>query len=245
MHRVMFSIGSFQIYSYGVFIAVAFLICIYLIKKECDRIGVSFDKFFDCLIWIFIAGIVGGRALYVLIHMGEYSGHPLEAFMVREGGMAFHGSLISGAIVGIIVCRKMGISFRGGADILAPYIALGHSIGRIGCFFNGCCYGKPAAVPFGVVFPGELTPRIPVQIYSSLFLLSVFVFLLFRRDKTTFKGQLFLEYLLCFSLGRFFLDFFRGDNPAVFSVLTLGQLISIGIFLLSVALIAIGKKKHG
>ncbi len=235
MHRVLIEIGPVTIYSYGFFLAIAFLTCIFLIRRDTERFGMPFDKILDCLVWILIIGIVGGRLLYVLINWQYYIQYPLRVLALRDGGMAFHGSLVLAVAAGVLLSRFKGLPFWRTSDFLAPYIPLGHAIGRIGCFFNGCCYGKIIETGPGVTFPGELHMRIPVQLYSSLFLLLLYFFLSFLRGKKTFDGSVFCAYVIIYSVFRFFIEFFRGDTPPVLPGMTLAQVISGVMFLLGLA----------
>jgi len=235
MHRILIEIGPVTIYSYGFFLAVAFLICIFLIRRDAERFGLAFDKILDCLIWILISGIVGGRLLYVLINWQYYVQYPLRILALRDGGMAFHGSLVLAVVAGVFISRFKGLPFWRTSDFLAPYIPLGHAIGRIGCFFNGCCYGKVIEDGPGVTFPGELHMRIPVQLYSSLFLLLLYFLLSFLRGKKFFDGFIFCAYVIIYSIFRFFIEFFRGDTPPVLFGMTLPQIISAGMFMLGMA----------
>lgn len=256
MHRVLIQIGPVTIYSYGFFIAAAFLACVLLIRRDArkfqeftERRAVPFDKLLDALVWALIGGIIGGRLLFVLINWQYYLEHPLRIFVLREGGMAFQGSLIAAILAGGLTCRLRGISFRKASDLVAPYIALGQAIGRIGCFFNGCCYGRIIGKGLGVIFPGEPYMRIPVQIYSSLCLVFLYLFLVFLRDKAFLQkkhacGSVFCMYLILYSAFRFFIDFLRGDNPQVFSIFTLAQLISVGIFLAGIIMLRVLQIKN-
>ena len=153
--------------------------------------------------------------------------------MLNEGGLAVQGGILSGIFSCWAVCRFKKISFLKTLDLLAPYVALGQSIGRIGCFFNGCCYGKVTQNVFGVIFPGQTLTRIPIQIYSSLGLVLIFTFLIHLRDKKKYDGFIFFMYCGIYSLFRFFMDYFRGDDLFSFYQLTLSQLISAGIAALS------------
>jgi len=201
------------------------------------------EKIFDCVIAIIIGGLIGGRLLFVVINWEYYRYNLTRIFVLNEGGLAFQGALAAAFIVGIIAARIKGISFWKGADLFAPYIALGQSIGRIGCFLNGCCYGLVTNDFFGVTFPGEAFMRIPVQIYSSVCLFFVALFLIFIRKKCSFKGCLFCMYLIMYSIFRFFIDFLRIDTPPVFLGLHLAQLISIGTLVFGIALLLILRKR--
>jgi len=244
MHRVLFQIGGFSIYSYGVCITLALLICTALIRREAIRSNIRFDEVLDCLFWVIIGGLVGGRLLYVLINLKDYTGDPVRILAFRDGGMAVHGSVFLGAVSGYIAARVRKISFSKTADLIAPYIPLGQAIGRVGCFLNGCCYGKPASCGFYVIFEGDIVPRIPVQAISSVCLCLIFLMLLELKKKNFFDGAIILLYLMSYSLFRFGIEYFRGDNPCIAGGMTLAQVISIVIFAVSFAVfVAVHIKK--
>ncbi len=231
MYRIMFEIGPLGVYSYGLAVAAGFLLASILILRDCEKFGLSAGSVFDCLIAILIGGIIGGRLLFVVINWKDYAFHPLKIFMLNEGGMAFHGALLGGVLCGGITAFIKKLSFWKTADLVAPYIALGQSIGRIGCFLNGCCYGKAIIGGTGVVFPGETVMRVPTQIYSSVFLLLLYVVLIELRGKRLFDGFTFSMYMILYSVFRFFIELLRGDNPVIFYGMTLAQIISIGMFI--------------
>ncbi len=236
MHRILFSIGPVTVYSYGFFVALGFLIPAIFLLKAAKRENIDKNDIFDILFALLIGGVAGGRILFVIINWKDYAGSPLRAFLINEGGLAFQGALVSAffCMAAVVAFKKM--EFWKTIDLFAPYAALGHAIGRIGCFFNGCCYGAATKLPIGVTFPGDVVKRIPTQIISSALLMLLFVFLLMIRKNKPFQGYVFSIYLMLYSVQRFFIDFLRDDNPGVIFGLTLGQLISVGLFLAGVGL---------
>lgn len=236
MHRIMFEIGPFTMYSYGVFVAAGFLLGSILIVREASRSELSRDDVFDCLIAVLIGGLIGGRGLFVILNWGYYSQHPLRIFILPEGGLAIQGAIVAAVLSGAIAARIRRISFWKTADIMVPYVALGQSIGRIGCFFNGCCFGKPVTSLPGVVFPGETVARVPVQLYSSLGLLAIFMVLSAMKRRKPFDGYLFVMYLIMYSGLRWFMDVFRGDELFRVFGMTLSQGISIASILAGAAI---------
>ncbi|MGB2600143.1 MAG: prolipoprotein diacylglyceryl transferase [Candidatus Omnitrophota bacterium] len=231
MHRILFEIGPFTVYSYGLTVAAGFLLSSVMVLYDSEKFGLSKDSVFDCLIAILAGGIIGGRLLFVAINWQEYAQHPVRIFMLTEGGMAFHGSLAGAVICGGAVARIKKLPFWKTADLVAPYIALGQAVGRIGCLLNGCCYGKAIIGGMGIVFPGETIMRVPTQIYSSVFLLFLYVVLIELRQRRKFDGFVFSMYVIFYAAFRFFIEFYRGDTPPVFFDLTLAQIISIAMFI--------------
>jgi len=243
LHRILFHIGPFTLYTYGLFVAVAFVLGSLLILRDSKKAGISETAMLDCLLAILIGGIIGGRLLFVLINMGDYISDPARILMLHEGGLAFHGSLAGGLAAGAICAKLRGIPLLKGVDVVAPYIALGQAIGRVGCFMNGCCFGKVIDHGIGVTFPGEDVMRVPVQLYSSAALLVIFALLIAIRRGTRTRGAVFAWYLILYGIYRTMIEFLRGDNPAVFMGLDLAQLISVGMFAAGVVMWGILKAR--
>jgi len=146
--------------------------------------------------------------------------------MVQKGGLAWQGSLLAGFVVSVWYIRRHKWSVSSFLDVVAPYIALGQAIGRIGCFLNGCCYGKP--FPGGLFFPVHNAVLHPTQLYDALGLLLIFFIL--KKYQKIFKipGQIFLLYLFLASAQRFIIEFFRGDHE-LWGPLSIFQWISLVI----------------
>ena len=242
MYRIILEVGPFTLYSYGLFVAIAFILATILIVTEAPRYAFSSDDIFDCAILMFAGGLIGGRVLFVVLNWGNFSDNFLNVFKLYEGGLAFQGALIGGAIAVITVCVFKKLPIRKVGDLLAPYIALGQAIGRIGCFLNGCCYGKVVSSGVGITFPDETVMRVPVQLYSSFALLLIFVILAAYREKRHFSGAIFAGYLVLYGIVRFFMDFARGDELHAALGITLSQALGIGTFLCGVILYVIFKR---
>ena len=228
MHRVLFEIGPLTFYSYGLFVAVGFLLASFFIVQDARRVGIPENSMLDCLLAVLVGGLIGGRILFVLINREIYLADPLKILMLYEGGLAFQGALFGGLVSGIAVAKIRKMPVLRSCDVIAPYIALGQAIGRIGCFLNGCCYGKIIESGIGVTFPGDDFMRIPVQLYSSAALFILFIALvLFRRVKSVPSGSIFAAYLFLCGIYRILIEFLRNDNPAVFFGMTLAQVLSV------------------
>jgi phosphatidylglycerol---prolipoprotein diacylglyceryl transferase len=243
MHPVLFSIGPIKIYSYGVMLAIAFFVSLSLASKRCALFKIKEESINALLLIMLVSGIAGARVLYVLSNMDFFINHPLEIFMINRGGLVFYGGLIFSGIFGAAYAKVRGISITDAADLLAPFIALGHSIGRIGCFLNGCCFGRPTDSVFGVQFPASLTRVYPTQLFSSAGLFCLFLFLFFMQKKRKFKGQIVALYFIIYGAFRFSIEFLRGDLIPIFYNLTLTQIISI-ISILAGALFYLFKKNE-
>jgi len=232
MHPIIAKIGPLYVYSYGMMVAIGFAVATLLAYKHAHEFGIDKDKIIDLGIVMLAGGIIGARIVYVALNYQYYIRNPLEIINLTKGGLVWYGAFILGMIAAAWFIRKKRMSFWNTADLFAPYIALAQGFGRIGCFLNGCCYGSPVPSGFilGVVFPEEYILRYPTQIFSALTLLLIFVILRFWQEKRHFTGEIFLGYGLLYSIKRFGIEFFRGDNPKILYGLTVSQLISTAIF---------------
>jgi phosphatidylglycerol:prolipoprotein diacylglycerol transferase len=184
---------------------------------------------------IIIAGIIGARIVYVAMNMNYFISHPIEAFMINRGGLVFYGGFILAFLASVIFVKINKVSALDTADLLAPFIALGHSIGRIGCFLNGCCYGKQTSAFIGVRFPHTDVNVWPTQPISSLGLLIIFFVLFYLQRKRRFKGEIIFLYIISYGIFRFLEDFLRGDLIPLFYIFTATQLISAGFIIIGIA----------
>ena len=239
MHPVLIDLGFFKLHTYGLMMAVAFMVGMQLAVRDARRIDLSpkrdFDQFIlDLCFWILISALVGARVVFILVNWEQdYSKDPLKVIRIWEGGLVFYGGLIGAVLFSIYYCRKKKHSFLLIADTLIPMVALGQFFGRLGCFAAGCCWGRPASESyFGAVqFPaGSLahnsmryTQQIaddalhtihvhPVQLYESTGALTIFFILQWMRTKKRFNGQQLLTYMFLYPLLRSTLEMVRGDR---------------------------------
>jgi len=222
-------------------IALGFAVSLFLICRQAIRNNIDKDLVVNLVFITLLAGFTGGRILYVLLNIRYYLGNPLEIFNLSKGGLIYYGGFIAGVAAFAYYSTKKGMGFWNAADICAPYLALTQSFGRIGCFLNGCCYGKPAPAdfPFGTVCSQFGTTIYPTQLYSSSILLLIYVILRYWQGRRRFKGEIFLAYAMIYSTQRFLVEFLRGDNAQIFSGLTVSQVISVAVFTSGVVLFTI------
>lgn len=222
MHPILFHIGPFALHSYGVFVAMAFLSAMGLALREARRVGEDPEKILDLCFYVLVAAIAGSRILYVVVNWPTFEQDPVEIVRIWHGGLVFYGGFIGAFIAAWWYIRSKKLSFLKTADVLAPSIAFGQFVGRIGCFCAGCCYGKPSNLPWAVVFtdPESLAPRgiplHPTQLYSSLNGLLIFALLVGLRRIKSFDGQLFWSYVLLYAVTRSIIEIFRGDPRGMF-----------------------------
>ncbi len=239
MHPIIAKIGPLSIYSYGLMVALGFAVAILLSYRLAARFNINKDKIVDFGIVVLLGGLIGARLFYVLMNIRYYITNPLEIINLTKGGLVWYGGFLFGILVSILFVKKNNISFWDGADLFAPFIALAQSVGRIGCFLNGCCYGKlaPDSYLFGVIFPHESVSRHPTQIYESVALLILFLVLRRWQEARHFKGEIFLVYAILYSMSRFLLESLRGDNLKILSNLTVSQVVSAAILLVCLAIL--------
>lgn len=208
-------------------LAIAFGVCLFLLKREAARQGFKSSQIADLAFWVLVFGLLGARIFYILFNFQFYIENPREIIMLSHGGLIWYGGLFSALIFAAAFLKAKKLPLLSTLDLFAPFLAFGQALGRIGCFLNGCCYGKP--VSWGVYFPVHGERLHPTQIYSAFNLLIIFLVLRALQKKSSRPGQVLFLYLLLAPLERFIVEFYRGDSTQIFSGLTGFQLISLVI----------------
>ena len=239
MFPILFKAGPFVVHTYGFFYALAFLIGIFISIYYARKVAIKDESILDLAIYVILTAIVGARIFYVLGQWSYYKDNLFEVFMIQKGGLAFLGGfLLVLAVIFMFSKAKKIVPLRL-FDVLAPAAAIGSAIGRLGCFFNGCCFGVPTDSPFGIVFPpGSLAHSQysnelihPTQLYASLSMLFVFFFVVYLWRRRKYDGQIFFSWLILYSLSRFTVEFFRYcPSDLYFFGLNPGQIIALGLF---------------
>lgn len=244
MHPVLIKLGPFTLYTYGFFIAAGILMALAFTSLEAKKRELNFKLVSELGFYGILGALVGARLLFVLINFNYFLKHPLEIFMFWKGGLVFLGGALGAALsTYIFFFKRLKQPLLPWADALAPGIALGQGIGRWGCFFAGCCYGKPTTLPWAITFtnPDSLAPLFvplhPTQIYHSLAGFVTFALLMLSKKHLKNPGQLFGFFLILYAIFRFSLEFFRGDYRGEFFFLSLTQLIALLVFLLGLFLL--------
>lgn len=250
MCRIAFHFGSFTVTWYGIFVAIGFMAGLWTASRRALRYNIHPETIIDLGPWLLVGAILGARTLYVTSYWHEsFANQPIsEIFMVQHGGLVYYGGLIGASLACILYAMIKRLPLWRLSDILAPSIALGYFFGRWGCLMNGCCYGRPTTMPWGIVFPpsaadvgNDTYPNHvhPTQIYDSLLNLCLYGFLVWLYRRKKFDGQVFAAYLICFAFTRSFVEYFRGDyTPMHYWLgLTPGQVVSIGILITGLLLL--------
>jgi phosphatidylglycerol:prolipoprotein diacylglycerol transferase len=240
MPKIVFRIGNFPVHLFGLFIALGILVGLYVLKKEAIRKNLDEEKIFDLAIYSIIAAIIGARIYYVIaFNPGSYLKNPLQIFMIQNGGLSIQGSLIAAIGFVIIYTRYKKLSFWKIADTFAPALILGQAIGRIGCDVFGVA--MQTAHFWGIRINNQLLH--PAQIYESILNYILFAVLWNLRDKVKYNGQLFLYYLIGFSVNRGAVEFFR-TNPIVIKPFTIAHVTSLIIIIVALFTMAYLSKQR-
>jgi len=231
---------TITIHTYGVLLAIAFLVGLWVVSRQAKREGLDSGRITDLGVWVLIAGLLGAKALLVLLDWRYFGRNPRELFAIFQSGGVFYGGLVAGVGVAWWYVRRHHLPGWRTADVLAPGVIIGQAIGRLGCFAAGCCWGKPTAVPWAVRFTDAYAARAvgtpldiplhPAQLYESAACFLIFFFLLWLAPRKRFHGQVVLAYVASYSVVRFTLEFLRGDPDRgtwLRGVLSTSQLIAL------------------
>jgi phosphatidylglycerol---prolipoprotein diacylglyceryl transferase len=212
LHPILFELGPITLRSYGAFMALSFVVGILLALRLNRRAGRPDEAMLDLATVIMLGAVVGARALYVIVQWPSYAADPLSILKVWEGGLVYYGGLIGAGVSAYAWLRAKGLPAWAYGDVVAPGLALGQVTGRLGCWFNGCCYGREDHA-HGVIFPSLMdgVPRLPVMLYEAAFCLALSAGLYLFWARRRFDGQVFWLYVLGYALWRFGIEFLRGD----------------------------------
>jgi phosphatidylglycerol---prolipoprotein diacylglyceryl transferase len=251
MKSIFIEIGPLILHWYGVMMALGFLAGVvnWTILGRSEGRSSSFCT--DLMFWIMVSGIGGARLAYIAEHWSEYAAAPLSMLRLDQGGLIFYGGFIGAGVAICVFARVRKVRLAALFDFVITAVPLAHAFGRIGCFLNGCCYGSTTECGVGVVFPraspawyaqigeGLLTqshstslPVHPVQLYECAFNLALYGVLLWVYKRGTRSGRVLASYLMMYPIGRFLVEFLRGDKGERFGAggLSVGQLVSVGLF---------------
>ena len=253
MRPTLFTIGSIPIRGYGLMVAIGFLVAIFVASHRAKKQGISSQDISDLGFYILISAMLGARFFHYFQHLDEY-GSFWSVFKVWEGGLAYYGGFILALAVGVIYLYQKKLPIGKFLDVLSPCMILGLSIGRIGCFMAGCCFGKETSLPWGIPVRWTLLDSSdinlylhPTQLYSSISLFIIFLILINIQKYMKFPGQLFLFSVISYSIFRFLIDFIRYYSiEERIGILATSQFISIitGITSLAFMIVILMRKKY-
>lgn len=240
----LFHIGSFNAPTYGLLVATGVLVGLWVSVRNSKRLGIDADDAWNLGIVAVLAGIVGAKILYIINDWSIYSAHPSQIFTwnTMQAAGVFSGGLLAALAAIFWYIRRRNMPAMSTCDAFAPGLAIGHAIGRIGCFAAGCCWGKPTGHFWGITFTNPLAEELvgtplhqalqPTQLFESAVELANFFVLMWMLKHRKFEGEVFAAYMILYGVARFFLEFLRGDpgrGEIIPGVLSGTQLISIGL----------------
>lgn len=249
MHPILFEAGPVTIYSYGVLLAAAYLLGLWLGVRRASQAGLDGNRVMDLGIWVIIAALIGAKGLLFIVDFDHFTSSREEFMSLLRSGGVFYGGLIAATLTCVYQLRKHKLPLWQSGDLFAPGIALGYMVGRLGCLAAGCCYGRPApGLAWAVTFTDPAAalnvgtplnvPLHPTQLYESLAGLVILVTLLVieRRGKS-FPGRTFWQFVLMYAVSRFIIEFFRGDDRGMVAMFSTSQVISLVLAPLAIVML--------
>jgi phosphatidylglycerol:prolipoprotein diacylglycerol transferase len=241
VHPEFIRLGPLVIHTYGVLLAIGCVVGLAVAARRARSEGIDPERIADLGAWLIVSGMLGGKLFHIIFFWDDFiAGWRANGVSSLREGFVFYGGFIVASLVAIAYARLKRLPLAKLTDVLAPSVALGHAFGRVGCFFNGCCFGRACALPWAVKFPSPHVmagiPVHPTELYEVLGNLMIFAGLsAFYRHKR-FDGQIWWWYVLGYGVLRFLVDFFRGDYAThYFGVLTIGQLIAMTMIVVAAA----------
>lgn len=248
-HLLRWDLGPFTLHTYGLLLAVAFLTGLYVAARQARKAGLDANRVADLGVYVLIAGLLGAKLLLLVVDFRHYRSHPEDLLSIFQSGGVFYGGLLAALPVAWWYVRRHKLPGWATADCLAPGVVIGQSIGRLGCFAAGCCFGKPTSVAWGVTFRDAYANRYvgtpldialhPTQLYEALLTLVIFLVLLRVADRKKFHGEVLVAYLALYAVGRFIVEFYRGDysrGTVLGGALSTSQFIAILMLLAAAAI---------
>ena len=242
MYPKLFTIGNFTQHTYGLLVAIAFLAGLWAAVGLARREGLDVSRVFNLGVYAALVAVAGAKLLMVLTDWQYYWRNPAQMLSLQSllAGGVFYGGFLAAVAFGFWYTSRAGLPFLKTADAFAPVVALGHAIGRLGCFSAGCCWGKPSSLPWAVTFTDPYAhamfgvplgiPLHPTQLYEALAEALIFAALMFRWKRRSFDGQILALYLALYGAARFAVEFLRDDPDRAFlfrGLLSTSQLIAM------------------
>jgi phosphatidylglycerol:prolipoprotein diacylglycerol transferase len=243
------TVGPLALPTYGILLVLGMLAGLWVVTRQARKAGLVSETITDMAVYAIIAGLIGAKVLLLVVEWPYYSRNPRELLSLFQSGGVFYGGLLGAIPVAFWYARRHQLDGWKTGDVLAPGLAVGQAVGRIGCFMAGCCYGKPTDVPWAVTFTDLYanrnvgtpldTPLHPTQLYESLACFLIFGFLLWMAPRKRFHGQVILAYVFLYAVARFVIEIWRGDTVRGFVFggrLSTSQLIAL-VMALAAALV--------
>ncbi|MGE3819934.1 MAG: prolipoprotein diacylglyceryl transferase [Isosphaeraceae bacterium] len=251
MKQILFEIPGlgFPVYGFGLMVVAAFYTALALAVRRAGRERLNPDSIYDVALWMLVGGVIGARLFYVVEYWGDRIHTVSDVFKIWEGGVVFYGGLVGGFLGFFWAWRSRRFPLLPTLDALAPSVAIGGGIGRIGCFLNGCCYGDVCAISaISVRFPkgsppwnaerargligsetSQSLPLHPTQLYSAIDGLLLFLLLQAFYPRRRRDGEVFALWMVAYPISRFLIERLRDDESALYAGMTVSQLVSVAL----------------
>lgn len=259
MFPVLFNVGWFTLHTYGLLVALGFLVGIYTARHFARQFGLDPEQIFNLAVYLALAAIVGAKLFLVIQDWRYYLHDPMSlisAGFLQSAGI-FYGGLVGALAVLTLYVHRQRLRWLAVGDAVVPGVAIGHSIGRLGCFAAGCCWGKPTHLPWGITFTSAYShatvgvplgiPLQPTQLYGTLAEGIIFLVLWRLSKRRAFVGQLTAVYLVCYGVARFLMDFARAyESEAMLfhGLMTDAQLTSLFMIALAIGIWAMHARRR-
>jgi phosphatidylglycerol:prolipoprotein diacylglycerol transferase len=223
MFPILVRIGPLTIHTYGFLVALGVALGLWFLYVQAKKQGLEASRIVDAGFYIILVSLLGAKLIMLIGNFSYYTDYPGELLSLARSGGVFQGGLAFGVVFAVWYFRRRRIPTWKVADLVGPALALGHGLGRVGCFMAGCCYGRECAAPLGVTFGSQYAHELtglplgkalyPVQLFEAGLNFLNFLILFFILPRRRFDGQVFSLYIVNYSVIRFFTEYFRGDHP--------------------------------
>jgi phosphatidylglycerol:prolipoprotein diacylglycerol transferase len=240
MHPILIDLGFFQLPSYGVMLATGVIAGLWTLRLRADRAGMDGAHLVDFALWLVIWALIGAKVLLVLVDLPRYLANPASLIGTIRAGGVFLGGFVAAVAAAVVLLRRYRLAALPSFDVIAPSLALGHSIGRVGCLLAGCCWGGACSLPWAITYTSPVAAHNlgtplgvalhPFPVYAALFNFALYLLLASYYRRGPAPGRVFATYLVLYGVGRFVLEFTRGDAARGFvlgGALSTSQLISL------------------
>jgi len=251
MNPILFKLGFITVYSYGFMIGIGIIAALLLSLYKAKKLGINTEIIMDLGIYGVVGGFIGAKLLFWVIEFPNIINNPYYIVETLSSGFIVYGGLIGGMVTGYAYCKIKNLNFLLYLDLIVPAIALAQGFGRIGCFEAGCCYGRETDSALSIIFQKSLNAPngislIPTQLFSSAGDFIIAGILLYYSSKSKREGQVAGMYMILYSIGRFIIEIFRGDQRGNVSILSTSQFICIFMLLIGLYIFCFlnKNKKH-